>query len=231
MLISSQQSIIDVILEKGSDPWNRDREPVLKKLKKTETQLAGPRPANASHSRSGSVAESASPTETSDSDSEDESGYYSESDVEVEPEEPSPLPATRPTDPNKAVEYDIIKAVWARKSVGLSSTIIRTALPEYWEIFKGIRDKWKAKAASLQTAIDKKDQANVKIYERRVQEQRRLLESCIHLTLKHGHPDLIEKYVTFFFFPPLASTTSFMNPFFPTFQANACEQYPLPSPN
>jgi len=171
--------------------------------------LSGPRSVTKSHSRSGSVAESASPTETSDSDSEDESEYYSESEVEVVQEEPSPLPAIRPADPSRAVEYDIIKAVWAKKSVGLSSTVIRTALGEYWDIFKGIRDKWKAKAASLQTAVDKKDQPSIKAYERRVQEQRRLLESCIRLTLKHGHPDLIEKYVFFQFsyfpmFPPSA---------------------------
>jgi len=206
-------SATNEFIEKGSDPWHRDREPVLKKLKKTETQLAGPRSTNASHSRSGSVAESASLTETSESDSEDESDYYSESDVEIEPEEQSPIPAIRPADPSKAVEYDVIKAVWAKKNVGLSSTVIRTALGEYWDIFKGIRDKWKAKAASLQTAIDKKDQTNIKAYDRRVQEQRRLLESCIGLTLKHGHPDLIEKYVPFSFPSIPASTSSATNSF------------------
>ena len=117
----------------------------------------------------------------------------------MEPEEVSPLPVTRPADPNKAVEFDVIKAVWAKKSVGLSSTVIRTALGEYWEIFKGIRDKWKGRVASLQTAVEKKDQANIKAYERRIQEQRRLLESCVGLTLKHGHPNLIEKYVPFYY--------------------------------
>lgn len=141
------------------------------------------------------MAESASSSQSSDSESEDDSIYASESEVEVEPEEPSPLPASRPADPNKAVEYDVIKAVWARRNIGLPSTVIRTALGEYWNIFKGIRDKWKARATSLQQAVEKKDQANIKTYERRVFEQRRLLESCIGLTLKHGHSDIIEKYV------------------------------------
>ena len=190
--------------EKGKEPWSRDREPVLKKLKTAEAKLSGPRPPAAStHAHSGSVAESASPSESSESESEDESEYYSEAEEVPEPEELSPLPSNRPADPNKAIEYDVIKAVWAKKNVGLSGTVIRTALSEYWNIFKTIRDKWKGKATSLQQAIEKKDQVAIKTYERRVAESRRLLESCISLTLKHGHPDIIEKYVYFllFFFP------------------------------
>lgn len=169
----------------------------------TESKL-GSRPAKTSTpSRSGSIAESLSPSGSSDLESDDDSAYYSESDIENEPEELSPLPPSRPADPNKAVEYDVIKAVWAKKNVGLSGTVIRTALAEYWGIFKGIRDKWKAKATSLQQFIEKKDQANIKAYERRVYEQRRLLESCISLTLKHGHPNIIEKYVQISFpLPP-----------------------------
>ena len=167
----------------------------MKKLKLTESKLGSRPPKSAASSRPGSIAESASSSESSDSESEDDSAYYSESDVEVQPEEISPLPPNRPADPNKAVEYDVIKAVWAKKSVGLSSTIIRSALSECWNIFKGIRDKWKSKATSLQQAVEKKDQANTKAYERRVLEQRRLLESCVGLTLNHGHPDIIEKYV------------------------------------
>lgn len=197
------------IPEKGKDPWSRDREPVLKKLKTAEAKLSGPRtPAASTHTHNGSVAESASPSESSESESEDESEYYSESEEVPEPEEPSPLPANRPADPSKATEFDVIKAVWARKSVGLSSTVIRTALGEYWNIFKTIRDKWKGKTTSLQQAIEKKDQVSIKTYERRVVESRRLLESCISLTLKHGHPDIIEKYVCFllFFFSLLLHT-------------------------
>ena len=138
-----------------------------------------------------------SPSESSESESEDESDYYSESEEPPEPEEVSPLPATRPADPNKAIEYDVIRAVWAKKNVGLSGTVIRTALGEYWNIFKTIRDKWKNKTTSLQQAIEKKDQNGIKTYDRRVVESRRLLESCINLTLKHGHPDIIERYVNF----------------------------------
>lgn len=188
-------------LEKGKDPWPKEREPVLKKLKTAEAKLSGPRtPVASTQVRNGSTAESASPSESSESESEDESEYYSESEEVPEPEEPSPVPVNRPVDPNKAIEYDVIKAVWARKNVGLSGTVIRTALGDYWNIFKTIRDKWKVKSTSLQQAIEKKDQASIKTYERRIIESRRLLESCISLTLKRGHPDIIEKYVNFLSF-------------------------------
>ena len=167
----------------------------MKKIKVTETKLGSGLKKSASGSRSESRTESSSPSGSSDSESEDDSAYESESELEIQHEEPSPVPAARPADPNKAVEYDLIKAVWAKKSVGLSSTVIRTALSDVWNVFKGIRDKWKMKATSLQQAIEKKDQANIKVFERRVLEQRRLLESCASLTLRHGHPDIIEKYV------------------------------------
>ena len=191
-------SLLKYSSEKGKDSWPRDRDPVLKKLKTAEAKVASPRPPVAStHAHNGPVAESVSPSESSESESEDESDYYSESEEPPEPEEVSPLPATRPADPNKAIEYDVIRAVWAKKNVGLSGTVIRTALGEYWNIFKNIRDKWKNKTTSLQQATEKKDQAGIKTYERRVVESRRLLESCINLTLKHGHPDIIERYVKF----------------------------------
>ena len=196
--------------EKGKDSWPQDRNPVLKKLKTAEAKVAGPRtPAASTHAHNGSVAESVSPSESSESESEDESDYYSESEEPPEPEEVSPLPATRPADPNKAIEYDVIRAVWAKKNVGLSGTVIRTALGEYWNIFKTIRDKWKNKTTSLQQAIEKKDQNGIKTYDRRVFESRRLLESCINLTLKHGHPDIIERYVDFLILLLLLSLAHF----------------------
>ena len=162
---------------------------MVKKLKLAAKKQAGAKPTASAHSRGSSSSGS------SDSDSDDSSEYYSESEPEKEPDEPSPLPPARPVDPNKAVEYDLIKTVWAKRSSVLSGTVIRVALGETWDIFKGIRDKWKAKCTSLQQAVEKKDQANERAFERRVTEQRRLLESCIGLTLTHGHPSIVEKYV------------------------------------
>ncbi|KAL9105039.1 MAG: hypothetical protein Q9163_000052 [Psora crenata] len=189
--VSGRQILPNVLFtiatEKGNDPWHPDREHLVKKLKIAGKKQAGPRPAISTQSRSTYSSES------SESESDDSSEYYSDSEPEKEPDEPSPLPAMRPADPNKAVEYDLIKSVWAKRSTNLSGTVIRTALGECWDIFKGIRDKWKSKANSLQQAIEKKDHGSEKAFERRVTEQRRLLESCINLTLRHGHPSIVEK--------------------------------------
>ena len=174
-------------LERGEDRPHPDRGPILKRLKAAATKLAGPAPAPLL-----SVSNADSGSNSSDSESDDES-EYSDSELEIEPEEPSPVPLARPADPNKAVEYDIIKTVWAKKREVLSGTVIRTALTECWNIFIRVRDNWKKKNLSLQDAIEKKDTANKNAYERRVVEQRRLLESCVRLTLKHGHPSIIRK--------------------------------------
>ena len=174
-------------LERGDDRPHPDRGPIIKRLKTAATKLAGPAPAQA---RSGSSANSES--ESSDSES-DEDSEYSDSDLEIEPEEPSPVPLARPSDPSKATEYDILKTVWAKRKSVLSGTAIRTALTESWNIFLSIRDGWKKKTTSLQQAIEKKDTTNKNAFERRVLEQRRLFESCTRLTLKHGHPSIVEK--------------------------------------
>lgn len=194
---------LNMLIEKSTDSWHRDREPMYKKIKTVASKMSGPRPPTPSARSSGSpTADSSSSTDSSESELDEESADYSESDTNVEPDEPSPLPMTRPVDPSKAVEYDVIKAVWAKRSSRLSGTVIRTALSEWWEIFKGIRDKWKSRTTSLQQAIEKKDTSNKNAFERRVVEQRRLLETSIRLTLKHGHPDLVTKYVFLKYFSP-----------------------------
>ncbi|KAL8686751.1 MAG: hypothetical protein Q9218_006892 [Villophora microphyllina] len=182
-----------LLQEKGTGPWPPSREPLLKKLK-ISSKSSISRPPSAG-SRGTSTVESPSTIESSsESDPEgDESEYDTSSELEVEPEEPSPLPPNRPLDPLKAIEYDTIKAVWAKRKVNLSGVVIRTALSEYWNIMKGVRDRWKAEMATLQQALEKKEKAKIIEYERRAANQRKLLESCIHLTLKHGHRDIVEK--------------------------------------
>lgn len=184
-------------IEKGSGPWDPAREPLVKKLKlsgsrssgtRNITPLTGQRPQSLANSES-------SAESTSESEPEEDSDYDSGSEEEIEQEEVSPLPANRPNDPSKATEYDIIKAVWAKRSVALSSTIIRAALGEYWAILKAVRDKWKLEMTALGQAEEKKNQTRMVEHERRALNQRRLLESCVRLTLKYGHRDIIEKYV------------------------------------
>lgn len=178
-------AILIQIIEKGDAQWHKDRKPVIKKLDEAAKKAGGP----AKTSRDVSAANSGSSSESDDSESENESNSASES----EGEQPSPVPLTRPTNPNKAIEYDIIKTVWAQRKTVLSGTVIRTALSECWNIFISIRDQWKAKATSLQQSIEKKDKANQKVWERRVTESRELIEACIQHTLKHGHPSIVEK--------------------------------------
>lgn len=183
--------------EKGTGPWNLSREPVRKKLKRTSISSVGSRPPPSSASSASTpTADSISSGESSsESESAGDSDYSSASEDESQGEEPSPLAHSRPTDPEKAMEYDITKAVWAKRSVALSGAVIRTALSESWEIFKAIRDKWKAETASLQQAEEKKDSEKISRFKSRIERKRRLLESCIRLTLKHGHKDIVERYV------------------------------------
>lgn len=138
-----------------------------------------------------------SPESLSESESDEDSDYSSGSEEGAEPEEASPLPQNRPTDPSKAIEYDALKAVWAPRNKILSVAAIRTALGDFWIVVKGIRDKWKSELLELQQAQQKHNQPKVNQITRSVIEQRRLLESCIRLTLTHGHQDITEKYVHF----------------------------------
>ena len=131
----------------------------------------------------------------SESASEEESEYSSDSDDEAESEEPSPLPAARPTDARKAIEYDVIKCVWSRRTTRITAGAIRAALGEYWEIIKRIRDNWKVEVSALQQVDEAKDKARADHYKSRAAEQRRIIEGAFRLTMQHGHRDIVEKYV------------------------------------
>ncbi|KAL8814194.1 MAG: hypothetical protein Q9223_006563, partial [Gallowayella weberi] len=181
--------------EKGTGPWPVSREPLLKKLKLSAKSSvvrtsAGSRGTSTTSSPSSTESESDSEQDAADSD------YETGTEQEDEPEEPSPLPSVRPTDPMKAIEYDIVKAVWAKRRVILSGVVIRTALGEFWTVIKALRDQWKGEATILQQATEKKEKAKMIEYDRRASNYRKLLESCIRLTLKHGHPDIVENFLT-----------------------------------
>lgn len=203
-------------IEKGNGPWSAARGPVLKKLKKSPSRSFGPRSVSSSTISQGlsNVESASSPESGSESESDEDSEYPSGSEEDAEPEEPSPLPSNRPNDPVKAIEYDALKAVWAPRNRTLTGAAIRTALGEYWNIIKSIRDKWKSELIALQQAELKKDHAKTAQLARIVNEQRRLLGSCIRLTLDYGHQDIIEKYVSFFFLKhfPLALLKSIQIP-------------------
>lgn len=73
--------------------------------------------------------------------------------------------------------------------------MIKTALQEYGELIRDIRDQLKSESSNLDQATEKKDTAKETKYRNRVDGKRRLLESCARLTIKHGHKDIIERYV------------------------------------
>lgn len=181
----------------GNTLWSEARRPPSKKVK-----VAVPKTARSRGVGSGglsrtpdSAEEESTPESSSESEPDDDSDYDSGSEEEVEPEETSPLPATRPTDPSKATEYDVIKAVWAPRASPPAPSAIRTALGDYWNIVKALRDVWKADSTSLQQAEDEKQTTRIPDLKRKVLEQRNLLEVILAKTLEHGHKDIVEKYV------------------------------------
>ena len=106
--------------------------------------------------------------------------------------EPSPLPPTRPTDPEGAVEYDVIKIVWFASRIRVPGPSIRNALGSYWNLIKPIRDKWKAEITAMQDVESKKTKSDID-YRSRATAQRKLIERAIHATVQYGHPDILEK--------------------------------------
>lgn len=134
----------------------------------------GPSPAGSA--RSTATLGEVSDDESSSSSSNDESDYASDSDEFVE-EEPSPLPSSRPQDPVKAQEYDIIKTVWARSAMRIGPDDVKRRLATYLDIAKKIRAEWRI-AAPGEIAAKRKE-----------------FETMLRLTVKHGHHNFIERYV------------------------------------
>lgn len=175
-------------------------------------KVAVPKTARSRGFGSGDLSKTSAKEETtsessSESEPDDDSDYDSGSEEELEVEETSPLPIVRPADPSRATEYDTIKAVWATRASVPAPATIRTALGDYWNIVRALRDSWKADSTSLQQAEDGKQTTRIPDLKRKVLEQRNLMEVVFAKTLEYGHKDIIEKYV------PLISLLAFSNSF------------------
>lgn len=184
------------VIEKSEGRQHPNFRELLEKLTKASEKLShgqSPKDRPIVSSKSGSSRTSTPSSESVKSETDDSSEDDSASEIESEKEQPSPIPLTRPLDPGKAKEYDIIKTVWARRNRVLSGTVIRTALGECWDILKWVRNEWNKKLTGLQQAIEKKDTANKAVWQRRVVESRKLFESCVRLTTQHGHPSIVER--------------------------------------
>ena len=174
--------------DQAGRPWDPTQRTVMKRLK-----LKVPRPL-INKGVSQQAAESSSSSSPEDSSSSEESSDESDSD-ELEIEERSPLPATRPADPLKAAEYDVIKAVWHKHSTSINAQDIRKALGAYWGVIKGIRDAWNTEATALANAEEKKSQPKIEHHKPRALKQRQIMEQALNTTMEHGHKDIIERYV------------------------------------
>ena len=116
----------------------------------------------------------------------------SEHDIAIR--ESVPLPSVKPKDPMEAIKYETIKVVWAPSKENVVGGTIRTALGEFWNIVKKARDQWRAEVAITQQAELKKDQPKVEQSISRANEKRRVLENIFHVTLIHGHRDIVGRY-------------------------------------
>lgn len=130
---------------------------------------------------------------TSSSESETD-----DSDLEiVSPEEPSPIPPTRPADPEAAIQYDTLQAVWSPRNRRPNVDKVKNALVAFKDVVKTVRDAWKEKTQAMKAAENKNENERAAQIKKEVLLQRRLMNVIVSTTLEKGHPMIIEKYVSF----------------------------------
>ncbi|GIK01838.1 hypothetical protein Aspvir_005879 [Aspergillus viridinutans] len=126
---------------------------------------------------------SASESETSD-----------DSDLEIQfPEEPSPIPAVRPSEPEAAVEYDTLQAVWSPRNRRPNADKVKNALVAFKDVVKRVRDAWKESSQAMKMAENKDENDKAAQLKKDVVLQRRLMDVVVSTTLEKGHPAIVEK--------------------------------------
>jgi hypothetical protein len=132
---------------------------------------------------------SASESETSD-----------DSDLEIQfPEEPSPIPPARPSEPEAAVEYDTLQAVWSPRNRRPNADKVKNALVAFKDVVKRVRDAWKESSQAMKMAENKDENDKAAQLKKDVVLQRRLMDVVVSTTLEKGHPAIVEKYVLYLF--------------------------------
>ncbi|KAI4154274.1 MAG: hypothetical protein LQ340_001778 [Diploschistes diacapsis] len=176
-----------VLKNQGDVPFDARIRPALKKLKmSSKAQKTQP----STFSGGAHVTSPSSDEETSTSEEETENGseYDEESTVEI-----SPLPAIRPKDPVKAMEYDVTKIMWFKRKAHLSGSTIRNTLGSYWNLIKPVRDAWKVHYSAITDAETKDDKTKAEHHRVLANGHRQILESAIQATAQHGHSDIVTK--------------------------------------
>ncbi|KAF9891913.1 hypothetical protein FE257_002876 [Aspergillus nanangensis] len=125
------------------------------------------------------------------SSSESDTDY---SDLEIElPEEPSPIPPSRPVDPEAAVKYDTLNAVWYPRNRRPNADKVKSALVAFKDVVKTVRDTWKEKSQAMKVAENKNESDTAAKIKNDVVLQRRLMDAVVSTTLDKGHPMIVEK--------------------------------------
>ena len=115
-----------------------------------------------------------------------------ESDSDIEIEEAPPLPKSRPTDPVKAAEYDVIKAVWHSRSTYIKDELLATRVAQFSELFFKLRDRWKVSNEALKQATESKQAEQASSLKSKVKQNRGIVEMAIKAAVQYGHPHILE---------------------------------------
>ncbi|KAL4895324.1 hypothetical protein BDV59DRAFT_153471 [Aspergillus ambiguus] len=154
----------------------RKKQPGTKKQTKKVSKKAPGRMTN------GKTNSSSSESETDDSDLEI-----------ISPEEPSPIPPARPSDPEAAIQYDTLQAVWSPRNRRPNAEKVKSALVAFKDVVKTVRDSWKEKSQAMKAAENKNENEKATQIKKDVVLQRRLMDVVVSTTLEKGHPMIVEK--------------------------------------
>jgi hypothetical protein len=167
-----------------TDLTNSTQVKIEKLDKKMRSRMITGPTVNASQFGSGPISKASPITSSEDESSESDD----ESDDELEIEEKAPIPASRPTDPVKGAEYDVIKAVWHSRAIYLENEVLLQRIAQFSELFYKLRDRWKFSNDALKEAKTEKEQSSLKP---KVTQNRLILDVALKAAVRHGHPHIL----------------------------------------
>lgn len=130
-------------------------------------------------------------TETeSETESDSDQTVSADSSEETEEVEASPLPASRPMDPVKAIEYDTTKALWRPSSRAVSSADMEATLKTFWEVVRPIREQWMV--LEKEDAGKKGSDESLKV---KFASELQKLKSALETAVRVSHRMILERYV------------------------------------
>jgi hypothetical protein len=122
-------------------------------------------------------------------DQPDSSSEQSDDDDD-EDAEPSPLPATRPTDPVGAAEFDVIQAVWHPHYAYVENDILVARITQFSELFIKYRDAWRKANEALKKASEERPATTASATSNALI-QRQIMERALTSAVRHGHAEIL----------------------------------------